>query len=84
MQQKIADECKAVDQETDEARQTITETEQAIEERVQTVIDAGHEMKKIGDVFNTTSGGTPLSSKREYYENGTIPWINSGEVSKKR
>ena len=51
--------------------------------KVQTVINVGYEMKKIGDVFNTTSGGTPLSSKREYYENGTIPWINSGEVSKK-
>ena len=84
VQQKIADECKAVDQETDEARQTITETEQTIEEKVQAVINVGYEMKKIGDVFNTTSGGTPLSSKREYYENGTIPWINSGEVSKKK
>ena len=83
VQQKIADECEAVDQETDEAHQTITETEQTIKEKVQAVINVGYEMKKIGDVFNTTSGGTPLSSKREYYENSTIPWINSGEVSKK-
>ena len=47
------------------------------------VINAGYEMKKIGDVYNTSSGGTPLTRKKEYYENGTIPWINSGEVSKK-
>jgi len=35
---------------------------------------------KLGDVYETSSGGTPLSSKKEYYEGGKIPWINSGEV----
>lgn len=35
---------------------------------------------KIGDVLKTTAGGTPLRSKKEYYEGGTIPWLNSGEV----
>ena len=34
----------------------------------------------LGKVFKTTSGGTPLSSREEYYEGGTIPWINSGEL----
>ena len=29
---------------------------------------------------DTTSGGTPLKSKLEYYENGNIPWLRSGEV----
>jgi type I restriction enzyme S subunit len=27
------------------------------------------------------SGGTPLTSKREYYNGGTIPWLQSGEVA---
>jgi type I restriction enzyme S subunit len=27
------------------------------------------------------SGGTPLTSKREYYAGGTIPWLQSGEVA---
>lgn len=35
---------------------------------------------KIGNIYETSSGGTPLSSKKEYYTNGKIPWINSGEV----
>jgi type I restriction enzyme M protein len=35
----------------------------------------------IGDVFETGSGGTPLKSSPEYYQNGTIPWLRSGEVS---
>lgn len=40
--------------------------------------------RKIGDFAETSSGGTPLSSKLEYYENGNIPWINSGEVNQSR
>lgn len=39
------------------------------------------EMVKIGDLAETSSGGTPLKSKEEYWENGTIPWIKSGEVA---
>jgi type I restriction enzyme S subunit len=40
----------------------------------------GWEMKRLGDVCQTGSGGTPLKSKREYYDGGTIPWLLSGEV----
>lgn len=36
---------------------------------------------KIGDVCKTGAGGTPLKSKKEFYEGGTIPWLLSGEVS---
>lgn len=41
----------------------------------------GWEVKKLGDVCKTTSGGTPSKTHQEYYENGTIPWLRSGEVS---
>ncbi len=40
-----------------------------------------YEFVKIGDVFKTASGGTPLRSKEEYYKNGTIPWLKSGEIA---
>jgi len=40
-----------------------------------------YETKKLSDLFKTSSGGTPLKGKREYYENGTIPWLTSGEVN---
>ena len=83
VQQQIVDECEAVDQETNRARQAIAIAKQTIEKSGESVINAGYEMKKIGDVYKTASGGTPLSNKKEYYANGTIPWINSGEVSKK-
>jgi restriction endonuclease S subunit len=38
------------------------------------------ERYKIGDVFKTSSGGTPLKSKQEYF-NGDIPWLKSGELA---
>lgn len=38
-------------------------------------------VKKLGDVCQTRAGGTPLKERKEYYENGTIPWLMSGEVS---
>mgnify|MGYP003969988567 FL=1 len=35
----------------------------------------------LGEVCKTTSGGTPLKSRDEYYDNGDIPWLRSGEVA---
>jgi type I restriction enzyme S subunit len=37
--------------------------------------------RRLGDVCQTGAGGTPLSSKKTYYEGGNIPWLMSGEVS---
>jgi type I restriction enzyme S subunit len=39
--------------------------------------------KRIGDVLTTVLGGTPSTTKPEYW-NGTVPWINSGEINKFR
>ena len=36
---------------------------------------------KLGDIAETGSGGTPKSTVAEYYDNGIIPWINSGELN---
>ncbi|MBR0573791.1 MULTISPECIES: restriction endonuclease subunit S [Pasteurellaceae] len=38
----------------------------------------------MGDIaLKITSGGTPNTKKLEYWENGTIPWMSSGEVNLK-
>lgn len=37
---------------------------------------------KIGDLFQTCSGGTPNRKKSEYFTNGEIPWVTSGEINK--
>jgi len=39
------------------------------------------EEKALGDVIETTSGGTPSRSKMEYYDNGNIYWVKSKELS---
>lgn len=44
--------------------------------------EKGWKTKKLGDVFQTTSGGTPAKGHNEYYDNGTIPWLRSGEINK--
>ena len=45
------------------------------------VIPEGWEVKKIVSIAKTGSGGTPKSTEKDYYENGNIPWINSGELN---
>ena len=35
---------------------------------------------KISDAYNTCSGGTPNRQKSEYYNNGTIAWVKTGEI----
>lgn len=41
------------------------------------------QVKKIIDIANTTSGGTPSRAKKEYYENGIYPWVKTGELYNK-
>ena len=36
--------------------------------------------KKLGELFKTASGGTPLKSKKEFYDEGKINWLLSGAV----
>ena len=39
---------------------------------------------KIGDLTEKViAGATPRTSNNEYWENGTIPWLSSGEIHKK-
>lgn len=36
---------------------------------------------KIKDFADVITGGTPSTAKLEYWENGNIPWLNSGELN---
>ena len=45
-------------------------------------IPEGWGVEKVSEIAKTGSGGTPKSTTDEYYSNGTIPWINSGELNK--
>lgn len=40
------------------------------------------EWKTLGEVAECLAGATPSTSNSSYWENGTIPWMSSGEVNK--
>ena len=47
-------------------------------------IPQGWRVLELGNAFKTLLGGTPSRAKAEYWEKGTIPWINSGKVNELR
>lgn len=47
-------------------------------------IPEGWGTHKIGERFDTYLGGTPSRTQPQYWQNGTIPWINSGKVNELR
>ena len=41
----------------------------------------GWAIKKMPDVVKWSSGGTPKTTEKSYYENGTIPWLVIGDLN---
>ncbi|MBS4536373.1 restriction endonuclease subunit S [Clostridium sp. D2Q-14] len=39
--------------------------------------------KRLGEISNIRAGGTPSRSKKEYWQNGNIPWLKIGNLNKK-
>lgn len=48
------------------------------------LIPSGWRVSQLGTELTTRLGGTPSRANSAYWENGTIPWINSGEVNRFR
>ena len=40
----------------------------------------GWKIEKIGNIYDTCSGGTPSRENAEFYNNGSIPWVKTGEL----
>ena len=38
------------------------------------------EVKKVGEIADLKSGGTPSRKNPEFWDNGSIPWVKTGEV----
>ena len=43
-------------------------------------LPVGWKVKRVGLLYETTSGGTPSREHEEYYQNGIYPWIKTGEL----
>ena len=54
-----------------------------ITEQIPFDIPASWQWSRIKNIFSTTSGGTPIKGHPEYYVNGNIPWVKSGELRSK-
>jgi len=79
IQEEIVEACQKVDDEVEEANRVIIENKQKIEDEMSSV---SGDIVRLGDLHKTSSGGTPLSTKQEYYIDGNIFWVNSGEVKR--
>jgi type I restriction enzyme, S subunit len=44
-------------------------------------VPQGWNVQRIGDTFETVLGGTPSRARSDFWEGGTIPWINSGKTN---
>ena len=75
VQEEIVAEIEGYQKIIDGARQVVENYKPTVK------IDPAWETVPLGEVCVTSSGGTPKSSNREYYENGTINWLKSGEVA---
>jgi len=47
------------------------------------LLPASTEKVLIGDLLSVSSGGTPSRKKSEYFVQGTIPWVKTGELKGK-
>ena len=76
---------KLIDDIKNKALKSLTEAKALFQSALAEAMEPkeGTLMERIGDVFTTYAGGTPLKSQKDYYEGGEIPWLRSGEVCKK-
>lgn len=66
------------------AEKNLKNSKELFESYLQSVfISQKYEKKMLGEICDTGAGGTPLKSRGDYYEDGNIPWLRSGEVCQK-
>ncbi len=52
-----------------------------IDDEIPFEIPQGWEWERIGNIFETTSGSTPLSRNPDYYKNGNINWVRTTDLN---
>lgn len=84
-QQRIVEILDAGFAKIDALRANVTKSLQAAKDLFQSALKQEFnthkwELSSIGTECKTGAGGTPNKMYKEYYENGNIPWLRSGEV----
>jgi len=78
VQREIVDEIEGYQKLIDGCRQVVDSWKPLID------IDPEWPVVKLGDVSSFMTGGTPTTTIKEYYENGTVPWLVSGDIHKEQ
>jgi type I restriction enzyme, S subunit len=85
---KILDDAfNAIDKAKENAEKNMNNSKELFESYLNNIFNnpgEDWEEKRLKEVCKTGAGGTPLKSHKDYYENGNIPWIRSGEVCRKK
>ena len=76
VQEKIIDELKTYQKIIDGSKQVVENYKPTID------IDHSWEILELGEICSLMTGGTPKSTNKDFYEDGEIPWIVSGDIHK--
>ena len=85
IQRQLVDEIAAHQRIIDGARQVVEGWKPNLEiELHENLPNGADEWKKVklGETCSFMTGGTPTSTVKKYYDNGTIPWLVSGDIHK--
>ena len=52
-----------------------------IDEEIPFEIPQGWEWERLGNIFETASGSTPMSKNPDYYKNGDINWVRTTDLN---
>lgn len=78
IQNSIVAECEAIDNEMQTAKSIVEDKKNQISEIMKNVKG---EMKKLGEIYKISSGGTPSRKEPSYWIDGNIPWLTTTEVT---
>jgi len=86
IQRQIVEEIEGYQRIIDGARQVVEAWKPNIEFELTEISNSLHQNEfptiALGEYCSFMTGGTPSSSIKEYYENGNIPWLVSGDLHK--
>ena len=80
-QKKLAEALWAINDTLQAYQKLLIETDELVKSQFIEMFVGKYPEITLGDEIKTTSGGTPSKKKEEYYTNGNIPWLTSGEVN---
>ena len=80
VQNQIVQDCKAADNEFENANKEIEEAKIEIELRIDEIYKSSHSRKKLSNLVEIIGGGTPSTNNQKYW-GGEIPWLSVADFN---